>query len=458
MFMSTILILVVVGLVAYAMLKRFNPQATLLTAGLVLLAYAQWAGINPILPTENSQGFWFFDLWEKFAMVTNSRLASTGLTLVAIAGVATYLNQIGASAALVKATSRPIMALKNPYLLLAIILLLVSILYVFITGATSLSLLLMGTLYPLLRNAGISAKTAVATIVIPTAWEFGPGQINAVIGAKAINIEVMPFVVNHQLLFQIALLVTIPFVNIMWQRHCDRKDGHDAAAERGKYLHELEAKHENTPGYYALLPVIPFVFLFGFSELFVSAIKMTIPVAMMSTMTLCIIIEALRYRSLNKAFANFEAWLTGTGMIFGSVLTLMLAAEFFSAGLTNIGAITQLIELAKSFDLNPLGLSLVFSLFILLTAFITGSGNAPVMAFIPIVPLVSGQFDINPLLLLVPILFAAGIGRTISPVAGVIITVAGIANLSPVDVVKRTFVPMMASMAVVMVLTAIRYI
>ncbi len=105
-------------------------------------------------------------------------------------------------------------------------------------------------------------------------------------------------------------------------------------------------------------------------------------------------------------------------MIFGSVLTLMLAAEFFSAGLTNIGAITQLIDLAKSFELNPLGLSLVFSLFILLTAFITGSGNAPVMAFIPIVPLVSSQFDINPLLLLVPILFAAGIGRTISPVAG----------------------------------------
>ncbi|MFQ2125295.1 C4-dicarboxylate transporter DcuC [Aeromonas jandaei] len=250
----------------------------------------------------------------------------------------------------------------------------------------------------------------------------------------------------------------IPFVNIAWQRYCDRKDGHDTAAERGKYLHELEAKHENTPGYYALLPVIPFVFLFGFSELFVSAIKMTIPVAMMSTMTLCIIIEALRYRSLNKAFANFEAWLTGTGMIFGSVLTLMLAAEFFSTGLTNIGAITQLIDLAKSFELNPLGLSLVFSLFILLTAFITGSGNAPVMAFIPIVPLVSSQFDINPLLLLVPILFAAGIGRTISPVAGVIITVSGIANLSPVDVVKRTFVPMMASMAVVMALTAIRYI
>ncbi len=80
------------------------------------------------------------------------------------------------------------------------------------------------------------------------------------------------------------------------------------------------------------------------------------------------------------------------------------------------------------------------------------------MAFIPIVPLVSSQFDINPLLLLVPILFAAGIGRTISPVAGVIITVSGIANLSPVDVVKRTFVPMMASMAVVMALTAIRYI
>ncbi|HIF9365390.1 TPA: C4-dicarboxylate transporter DcuC [Photobacterium damselae] len=154
---------------------------------------------------------------------------------------------------------------------------------------------------------------------------------------------------------------------------------------------------------------------------------------------------------------NFEAWLKSTGMIFASVLTLMIAAEYFSAGLTNIGAINALIDTAKSFDLGPSGIVVVFSGFILLTAFITGSGNAPVMAFIPIVPQIATNFGVNPLLPLLPILFAAGIGRTMSPVAGVIITVSGMAGLTPIDVIKRTSVPMLSSMVVVLIMAVIQY-
>ncbi|PSB78131.1 C4-dicarboxylate transporter DcuC [Photobacterium damselae] len=458
--MEYIFTLFIVGLVAYSMLKKFNPQATLITAGLLLLAYASISGIAPVLAEGKTQGALFFDLWQRFTEITNTRLGKVGLTLVSIAGVSTYLNHIGASQALVKATSRPVMAVKNPYILLILVLLFVSIMYVFITGATSLSLLLMGTLYPVLRNAGVSAKTAVATIVIPTAWEYGPGQINAVIGANAINVEIMDFVVNHQTIFQALLLFTIPLVNILWQRHCDRKDGYDPTQDHGKYLATLEAQHDandTVPKFYALLPVLPFVFLFGFSSMVMESITMTIPIAMMSTITICVVIEAIRFRSIQRAFDNFEAWLKGTGMIFASVLTLMIAAEYFSAGLTNIGAINALIDTAKSFDLGPSGIVVVFSGFILLTAFITGSGNAPVMAFIPIVPQIATNFGVNPLLPLLPILFAAGIGRTMSPVAGVIITVSGMAGLTPIDVIKRTSVPMLSSMVVVLIMAVIQY-
>ncbi|MCD9553580.1 C4-dicarboxylate ABC transporter [Photobacterium carnosum] len=458
--MEYIFTLCIVGLVAYSMLKKFNPQATLITAGLLLLAYASISGIAPVLADGKTQGALFFDLWQRFTEITNTRLGSVGLTLVSIAGVSTYLNHIGASQALVKATSRPVMAVKNPYVLLILVLIFVSLMYVFITGATSLSLLLMGTLYPVLRNAGISAKTAVATIVIPTAWEYGPGQINAVIGANAINVEIMDFVVNHQTIFQAMLLILIPLVNIVWQRHCDRIDGYNPSEDRGKYLETLEKQHDDNdtvPRFYALLPILPFIFLFGFSSMVMKSITMTIPIAMMSTISICIIIEAIRFRSIQRAFDNFEAWLKGTGMIFASVLTLMIAAEYFSAGLTNIGAINTLIDTAKSFDLGPSGIVIVFSGFILLTAFITGSGNAPVMAFIPIVPQIATNFDVNPLLPLLPILFAAGIGRTMSPVAGVIITVSGMAGLTPIDVIKRTSVPMLSSMVVVLIMAVIQY-
>ena len=458
--MEYIFTLCIVGLVAYSMLKKFNPQATLITAGLLLLAYASISGIAPVLADGKTQGALFFDLWQRFTEITNTRLGSVGLTLVSIAGVSTYLNHIGASQALVKATSRPVMAVKNPYVLLILVLIFVSLMYVFITGATSLSLLLMGTLYPVLRNAGISAKTAVATIVIPTAWEYGPGQINAVIGANAINVEIMDFVVNHQTIFQAMLLILIPLVNIVWQRHCDRIDGYNPSEDRGKYLETLEKQHDDNdtvPKFYALLPILPFIFLFGFSSMVMKSITMTIPIAMMSTISICIIIEAIRFRSIQRAFDNFEAWLKGTGMIFASVLTLMIAAEYFSAGLTNIGAINTLIDTAKSFDLGPSGIVIVFSGFILLTAFITGSGNAPVMAFIPIVPQIATNFGVNPLLPLLPILFAAGIGRTMSPVAGVIITVSGMAGLTPIDVIKRTSVPMLSSMVVVLIMAVIQY-
>ena len=458
--MEYIFTLCIVGLVAYSMLKKFNPQATLITAGLLLLAYASISGIAPVLADGKTQGALFFDLWQRFTEITNTRLGSVGLTLVSIAGVSTYLNHIGASQALVKATSRPVMAVKNPYVLLILVLIFVSLMYVFITGATSLSLLLMGTLYPVLRNAGISAKTAVATIVIPTAWEYGPGQINAVIGANAINVEIMDFVVNHQTIFQAMLLILIPLVNIVWQRHCDHIDGYNPSEDRGKYLETLEKQHDDNdtvPKFYALLPILPFIFLFGFSSMVMKSITMTIPIAMMSTISICIIIEAIRFRSIQRAFDNFEAWLKGTGMIFASVLTLMIAAEYFSAGLTNIGAINTLIDTAKSFDLGPSGIVIVFSGFILLTAFITGSGNAPVMAFIPIVPQIATNFDVNPLLPLLPILFAAGIGRTMSPVAGVIITVSGMAGLTPLDVIKRTSVPMLSSMVVVLIMAVIQY-
>ncbi|RDL35620.1 hypothetical protein [Photobacterium damselae] len=134
--MEYIFTLFIVGLVAYSMLKKFNPQATLITAGLLLLAYASISGIAPVLAEGKTQGALFFDLWQRFTEITNTRLGKVGLTLVSIAGVSTYLNHIGASQALVKATSRPVMAVKNPYILLILVLLFVSIMYVFITGAT----------------------------------------------------------------------------------------------------------------------------------------------------------------------------------------------------------------------------------------------------------------------------------------------------------------------------------
>ena len=45
--------------------------------------------------------------------------------------------------------------------------------------------------------------------------------------------------------------------------------------------------------------------------------------------------------------------------------------------------------------------------------------------------------------LVLPAQFAGGLFRSISPVAGVIIAVAGAANVTPFAIIRRTSVPMM---------------
>jgi DcuC family C4-dicarboxylate transporter len=50
--------------------------------------------------------------------------------------------------------------------------------------------------------------------------------------------------------------------------------------------------------------------------------------------------------------------------------------------------------------------------------------------------------------MLLPMQFGSSIARSVSPITAVIVAVSGIANLSPVEVVKRTAIPMAGAMAV----------
>ncbi|MHC2040884.1 anaerobic C4-dicarboxylate transporter DcuC [Klebsiella pneumoniae] len=91
----------------------------------------------------------------------------------------------------------------------------------------------------------------------------------------------------------------------------------------------------------------------------------------------------------------------------------------------------------------------------LLAAMTTGSGNAPFYAFVEMIPKLAHSSGINPAYLSIPMLQASNLGRTISPVSGVVVAVAGMAKISPFEVVKRTSVPVLVGLLVVIVATEI---
>jgi DcuC family C4-dicarboxylate transporter len=90
-----------------------------------------------------------------------------------------------------------------------------------------------------------------------------------------------------------------------------------------------------------------------------------------------------------------------------------------------------------------------------LAAMTTGSGNASFYAFVELIPKLASKMGINPEYLVIPMLQASNLGRTISPVSGVIVAVAGMAKISPFEVVKRTSVPVLVGLIVVVVATQI---
>ena len=98
---------------------------------------------------------------------------------------------------------------------------------------------------------------------------------------------------------------------------------------------------------------------------------------------------------------------------------------------------------------------LVLVILTMLAAMTTGSGNAPFYAFVEMIPKLAREAGINPAYLSIPMWQASNLGRTISPVSGVVVAVAGMANISPFEVVKRTSVPILVGLVVVIVATEI---
>ena len=140
---------------------------------------------------------------------------------------------------------------------------------------------------------------------------------------------------------------------------------------------------------------------------------------------------------------------------FATVVMLLVAAGIFAQGLSTIGFIKGLIDLAQSFGSGAIVMMIALVIITMLAAMTTGSGNAPFYAFVELIPHLAKQMGVNPAYLVIPMLQASNLGRTLSPVSGVVVAVSGMAKISPFEVVKRTSIPVLVGLIVVVIATEI---
>ncbi|MEQ8910263.1 MAG: C4-dicarboxylate transporter DcuC [Vicingaceae bacterium] len=442
-YIGPLICLVFIVIVGRLLLKKYYPHAVLLLAGLSMIILAATLGFK--LPDLlDPTGAAVFDLFSYIKQSFSKTNAGVGLMIMAIGGFVAYIDEIGASDALVKIAMKPLSLLKKyPYITTVCVLPIGQLLFVCIPSAAGLGLLLMAAIYPILINLGVSKLSAVSVITGCTAMGIGPASAITASATTIAEQDSIIYFLKEQIPLVIPLslvmMVSYYFVN----RYFDKKEGFKEEAPI-----EKEDK-VSAPKIYAIIPVLPLILLIVFSEIF-SFFKVPIVLdtttAMFISVFVALIFEWFRKRDFKLVLASLKTFWNGMGNIFKTVVTLIIAADIFAKGLISLGFIDGLVNSSLALGLGAVGIGVIMVCMIFLASMLMGSGNASFFAFAPLVPKIAAQFGIKSTLIILPMNLAASMGRTVSPVAGVLIAVAEISGLSTIQIVKRNLIPLLAAL------------
>ena len=437
---------VATSVAGYLLIKGKQPQLVLLAAGLVLLSSA-WLLGQPIL-LKSPTGWPGFDMFEKITLSMRSKLGGIGTMIMVIAGFVAYMDYMGATRSLVEAAVKPIAFLeKTPNIAAVLVLPLGQVLSLCVPSAAGLGLLMIASVHPILMRIGVSKLASVSIIVLCTCFDMGPASANTARASELLGMDNVTYFLGHQAPFAgIFTLVIMAVVYLQLRRFETQGNAKEDAT-----VTEAQAA---VPAYYALLPILPLILLMVFSAFFqtgANPIVLDTSTAMLVSLAVAMLIHALSGAGFREVEAGLKACWNGMGQAFSRVVTLIVAADLFAQGLIQLGLIEELVNFSNGLGWGSVGVLLVFVLLIFFASSLMGSGNATFFAFAPLVSRVAVAMGISGIRLLLPMQLASSMGRAASPISGVVIATAGIANVNPLDVAKRNLLPLAVALTMMLI-------
>ncbi len=440
----------------YLIAKNYDAKIVLFLSGLALL-YATVIIGKPIFQ-EGSTGSAWLDPFKMATNVFTMQMGIVGLTIMVLFGFANYMNHIGANDAMVHTLSKPIKKIKSVYILVPIVFLLGNALQMVLPSAAGLAILLMATLYPALRMAGMSPLTAGAVIATTATITPTPLGSDNVVVAQRLGISSLEYVMEFHAKVSIPALIAMAVAHLLWQRYMDKRQGTVHVPFEIPHTKD-EQNAPLPPSWYAIFPIMPIILLLIFNLGFIDpeTQKSTINLGLVEITLISIIIpmfvELIRKGDVKQSIKDFNLFFEGMGQGFYQVVSLIIAAGLFVEGLKSIGVIGLLTNSLN--DVQGAGsiLMLFFSGMAALIGFISGSGIAVFHSFIKIIPEITEQMGVSTVLVALPMQLTANLIRSVSPVAAVIIVVASTLKVSPIEIVKRTSIPVFTGIFVCLILS-----
>lgn len=440
--------------VGYLIYKKYKPQPVLFMGGMIMMYVAAAFGYGEILGAKATTGSVFFDAFEFIRKTMSSNAAKLGLNIMSVGAFARYMDKIGASRALVRLTIKPLLALKSPYLVMSGTWVVGMLIGLCINSASGLAMLLMVTMFPILIGLGVSRLSATAAVATTLCFDWSPSDTGTIYSAETAGVDPVIYWSHYQVPIVAIAFIVVGVLHYLTQKYMDKRDGH---VVKPIEVERVQDESDTAPLFYAILPVIPLALILSFSSLWITTIKMNIVMAMFIGLFVGVCCEFIRWRDGKKVFNDIQVFFDGLGMQMANVITLIVAGQTFAQGLISMGTISSLVEGSKDLGFPPMAMMLVMVGIIAVSAVVMGSGNAPFFAFAALTPAVAAHSGLHPVLMLLPMHFAASIMRNCSPITAVIVVSSSMGGVSSFDLVKRTVIPMMGAMAVTIGMTLFYY-
>ena len=402
----------VIFVTVYALIKRVETRLVLFTAGFVLCLVA-------MEPMKALNSF--------ASSMTKGSLIMAICSSMGFAYIAAFTK---CDRSLVHYLAAPIRGLG--VFLLPVCTAVTFMINIAIPSAAGCSAAVGSTLIPVMLRAGIKPAAAAAAVFGGTMGSLlSPGSAHNPFIANMAGMDMMDFIAYHTP-WSISVGVISAVGLLVW---CfilgDHKGDKNAKAE----VKVVDDGFKANP-LMAFLTLVPILILV-IGNVWVPAMKMGVAQAMVLGAVIMLVCSMVLQRTNPQEFT--KQFFNGLGKAYGDVMGIIIAAGVFAAGLQASGLIATFIEMLKeSNDIARWG----GSVGPWLLATISGSGDAATFAFNEAVTPHAKEFGMEIHSLGGLAYLCGAIGRTMSPIAGGMIVVCGIAQANPIEVAKRTAVPM----------------
>lgn len=430
-----------------ALVKKFKPIIALLLLSLLgCLVYTAITGQSVL--GENTIGNVVVDCFEMFNNVLKTQMGGALLTILAVLGYVGYMKHLGASDRFALICAKPFTKLKNPYILCSGVILLVFFLKLCIPSATSLAALMLATMYPVLRKAGVTALTAGSCIMMSTCFIWGPAdtmsaQVFSVSGMQAMTVP--EFFAAYHLP---TMAVMLPFAMIafpIYSTICDRRAAKKAEAKgesvaTGKMSTDVKAEVPDCPAYFAILPVLPLVIVVIFSSLVLKDIVISVIGAVFMSLIISMFVNLIHKKKINTVAEDANGFFVAMAEFLKNGGWLIIPAAMFATTLNMIGGLQAIAGLLSSVGGNGVIITIIGCILILPIIVCTGSVTATLAIAAPLMVSIAEVSGMNPYVCFMAVLVTLGVGGSFCPVHPQTIMVSTEAGVDLMALIKRNSV------------------